>query len=87
MYQVNRTKDGWLVALVNNRGIDKTQHGIARVDRRAFVDVLVRTKLQVQSAKEYTDPRDLALVKGAVGSEIRLRVHPGDIQVVRLTTR
>src|SRR4029077_473043 len=25
MYQVNRTKDGYLVLLVNNRGVDKTQ--------------------------------------------------------------
>ena len=56
MYQVNRTKDGWLVLLVNNSGVDKTQNGVARVDRRAFADVMVRTALPVQSVKEMTGP-------------------------------
>jgi len=87
MYQVNRTKDGWLVALVNNRGLDKTQNGVARVDRRAFVDVVVRTKLNVASAKEYTEPRDLAVEKGPNGAEVKVRVHPGDVQVVYLVAK
>jgi hypothetical protein len=84
MYQVNRTKDGWLVALLNNRGLDKTQHGVARVDRRASVDVVVRTRLNVASAREYTEPRDLSAEKGVNGTEVKLRVHPGDVQVVYL---
>jgi hypothetical protein len=87
LYQVNKTKDGWLVALVNNRGLDKTQHGVARVDRRAFVDVVVRTKLSVTSAKEYTEPRDVPVEKAASGSEVRVRVHPGDVQVIGLVAK
>lgn len=87
MFQVNKTKDGWLVALVNNRGIDKTQNGVARVDRRAFVDVMVRTRLNVPSAREFTEPRDLPVEKGPDGSEVRLRVHPGDVQVVGLSVK
>jgi hypothetical protein len=79
MWQVNRTRDGWLVTIVNNRGIDKTQNGVARVDRRAFVDVVVRMKRAPKSVKEWTQPRDLTVEKG---SEVRLRVHPGDVQVV-----
>jgi hypothetical protein len=85
MYQVNKTKDGYLVMLVNNQGVDKTQNGVARVDRRAWADVVVRTRLLVKTAKEYTEPRDLAVAGGKEGAEIRLRVHPGDVQVVYLT--
>src|SRR5262249_11226248 len=87
MYQVNRTKDGALVSLVNNRGVDKTQNGVARVDRRAYVDVVLHTSLPVKSAKEYTGPRDLTPEKGKDGTEVRLRIHPGDVQVVYLVTR
>jgi hypothetical protein len=87
MYQLNRTKDGWLVALVNNRGVDKTQHGIARVDRRQFVDVKLRTMLPVKSAKEYTQPRELRAARVDGGTEIAVRVHPGDVQVVGLVTQ
>ena len=87
MYQVNRTKDGYVVLLMNNRGVDKTQNGVARVDRRQAVDVVVRTKLPVTAAKEYTDPRDLNQEPGADGTAVRVRVHPGDVQVVGLVTK
>ncbi len=86
-YQVNRTKDGYLVALFNHRGIDKTQTGIARVDRRAFVDVVLKTGLRIRLAEEMTEPRALEQQKGAQGIEIRVRVPPGDLRVVYLRTR
>lgn len=84
MYQVNRTKNGWLVLLVSTRGVDKTQNGIARVDRRAVADVLLRTAQPVRSAKEWTEPRDLPLTQRDGTTELRLRVAAGDVQVVEL---
>jgi hypothetical protein len=86
MYQLNRTKNGWLVMLMNNNGVDKTPNGIARVDRRQFVDVVVRTSLPVQSAKEYTQSRDVALDKKEGLNEARVRIQPGDVQVIGLVT-
>lgn len=87
MYQINKTRDGWVVMLMNNHGVDKTQNGIARVDRSQFVDVILRTSLPVKSAKEFTQPRDLKTEKGKDGTEISVRVQPGDVQVVGLRTR
>jgi hypothetical protein len=86
-YQVNRTKDGYVVMLMNNRGVDKTQHGVARVDRRQFVDVIIRTKLPLKSAKEWTEPRDVALIPSATETAVKVRVHPGDVQVIGLVTK
>jgi hypothetical protein len=83
MYQVNKTKDGYVVMLMNNSGVDKTQNGVARVDRRQFVDVVVKTSLPVKSAKEYTGPRDVKFESG----QATVRVHPGDVQVVGLVTQ
>jgi hypothetical protein len=83
LYLVNKTKDGYLVLLMNNRGVDKTQSDVARVDRRQSVDVVVRTALPVTSAKEFTEPRDLAFA----GGQVRVTVHPGDVQVVYLVTQ
>lgn len=84
MYEVNRTKNGYLVSLINNRGIDKTQTGIARVDRRASVELVLRTKLTITAAKEYTEPRDLAIQSANGMSEVRVRVPAGDIRVLEL---
>ena len=86
MYQVNRTADGYLVMLVNNRGVDKTQSGVARVDRRAFVDVELGTRLELRSAREYTQPRDLPITREGTASRIPVRVEPGDVQVIYLET-
>jgi len=87
MWQVNRTKNGWLVTLVNNRGVDKTQSGVARVDRRAVADVVVTTRLPVESAKELTGPRELKATKTGERTVIPLRIHPGDVQVISITTK
>jgi hypothetical protein len=87
MYQVNKTKDGYLVFLVNTRGLDKTQTGLARVDHKAFVDVVVRTSLKVSSAKEYTQMEDLKALPSPGGNEIHLRIHPGDVQAVYLVAK
>ena len=86
MYQVNKNKAGWVVTLVNNKGVDKTQSGIARVDRSQYVDVVLHTALPVKSAKEYTQPRVLPInTSNPMGTSIvNVRVDPGGIQVVGL---
>jgi hypothetical protein len=82
LYQVNRTRTGYLVLLMNNQGVDKTQSGVARVDRRKVVDVVVRTELAVREVREWTEPRELAAKKDKGSTSIPIRVHPGDVQVV-----
>jgi hypothetical protein len=59
LYHVNRPKDGYVVLLMNNRGVDKTRNGVARVDRRQSVDILIRIAQSGFSIKEYTGRRDL----------------------------
>src|SRR5206468_2323887 len=59
MYQINRTRDGYLVLLINNRGVDKTQNGVARVDRRQTADALIRVTGAVKSARALTGPAEL----------------------------
>src|SRR5262249_19543090 len=87
MHQINKAKEGYLVTLVSCRGIDKTQTGLARVDRTAYVDVVLRTRAAVKSAREYTQPRDLPLTSDKDHKVVRLRIHPGDVQVVSLVTK
>jgi hypothetical protein len=83
LYQVNRTNDGHVVLLMNNRGVDKTQSGVARVDRRQFVDVVIRSAGPVKSAREYTEPRELKIE----ANQVAIRVHPGDVQVIGFVTK
>jgi hypothetical protein len=50
-----------------------------------FTDGVVRTSLPVQSLREYTQPRDLRAARREGATEVRLRVHPGDVQVMCFT--
>jgi hypothetical protein len=45
----------------------------------------VNLYLPVQSVCEYIQPRDLTAVKKEGATEVRLRVHPGYVQVVYFT--
>ncbi len=83
-HHVNKTKDGWLVAVHNHRGIDKTQNGIARVDRRAEIEVVLRTKLPLRSVREFTEAQDLPTQRDGEFTTIRVRVPAGDLRVVAL---
>ena len=73
MYQVNRTKDGWLVSLVNNAGSTRRKTASPASNRRAFTDVVLRTAVPLKSAKEYTQPRNLELQPTGGVTEIRLQ--------------
>jgi hypothetical protein len=84
LYQVNRTKNGYLVLLVNNQGVDKTPSGVARVDRRKFVDVVVRSELPIREAREWTADREQGMKKDKGVVTVPIRVHPGDLQVIGL---
>ncbi|MBX3397784.1 MAG: hypothetical protein KF873_03515 [Gemmataceae bacterium] len=83
LYQVNETANGYLVLLMNNRGVDKTPSGVARVDRRQYVDVILKSKFAAKAAMEWTSGRAMELRDDTV----RVRVHPGDVQVIGFRTK
>jgi len=74
--------EGGIVGRAADGGIEAGAAGEARVDRRKFVDVVVRTDLPVALAREQTGPRVLTAAKGKDGTSIKVRVHPGDVQVI-----
>jgi hypothetical protein len=79
LWQLNRTKRGWLVLLINNHGVDKTQTGLPRVDRRASVEVQLQSELA--HARELTASEPLTVEQG----RLRVTIPPGDLKVIELT--
>ncbi|MBD0373483.1 MAG: hypothetical protein ICV60_21800 [Pyrinomonadaceae bacterium] len=86
---VNRTERGWLVTLINNQGVYKPQQGMARVDRRAVVEVSIslRGTRQITSAAEWTEDKKLATAQENGRDTIRLSLPPGAVQIVELIER
>ncbi|HEX6045216.1 MAG TPA: hypothetical protein VFZ22_12060 [Pyrinomonadaceae bacterium] len=78
-YLINRSANGWIVTLLNNNGVFKTQQGMAQVDRNAYVTVTIALRNEkIQSATDWTSDR-------AVNPE-SIRIAPGGIAVVEIRT-
>ncbi len=80
-YQINRAPDGWVVELVNNRGVVKRPEQPAQIDPRQIARVRLKPAFRCYSAKEWRsgrnheNPRDLSV-----------DVPPGATEFVELFT-
>lgn len=83
-YLINRHDNGWVVTLLNNNGVYKTQQGMAQVDRNAYVTVSIGLHGEkILSAGEWTSDATLKVD----ANNVNLRIAPGGIAVVELKTR
>jgi hypothetical protein len=57
-YQTNRNRQGWVIELVNNRGVVKQPNQPAVVDPQAVVHVSLRPGFAVQAAREWRSNRE-----------------------------
>jgi hypothetical protein len=80
-YLINRTRDSWVVTMLNNNGVFKTQQGMAQVDRSAYVNVTIALPGQsIKTANEWTTDTTLKPTNGAIS----LQIAPGSLAIVEL---
>jgi hypothetical protein len=78
-YLINRSANSWVVTLLNNNGVFKTQQGMAQVDRSAYVTATIGLRNgQIQSATEWTSDRALN------PQNLALQIAPGGIAIVEI---
>jgi len=77
-YLINRTANGWIVTLLNNNGVYKTQQGMAQVDRSAYVTATIGN--QIKSATEWTSDAPLKPNNGTVS----IQIPPGGVAIVEI---
>src|SRR6185295_15535914 len=68
-YLINRTANGWLVTLLNNNGVFKTQQGMAQVDRSAYATATI-SLAQMKSASEWISESGLKIANGKATVQI-----------------
>ena len=80
-YLLNRNARGWVVTLINNRGVYKQQQGLAQVNRAESAGVTLEADgAPFTRADEWTTDAELKVNAGAVS----LNVPPGGIRIVEL---
>jgi hypothetical protein len=85
-YLVNRTEDGWVVTLFNNKGVFKPQQGLAQVDRAAYVTVGISLRgRSIASAHDWLSERSLEVKKqSGTADSITMSIAPGGIAIVEI---
>jgi hypothetical protein len=85
---LNRTERGWVVTLINNRGVYKPQQGMAQVNREEFVEVTLDLRgAAIEGASEWTDDSPVNVERDGRAPRVRIRVPPGGVRIVELLTR
>src|SRR5437588_4458999 len=85
-YLVNRNERGWVVTLINNRGVYKPQQGLARVEREEVADVSLELS-GVARATDWTTDEELTVKRSSGGDLVTLRVPAGGVRIVELAAR
>ncbi len=76
-YEINRTPNGWVVELVNNRGVVKKPSQPATTDSTATARIRLQPKVSVRSVNEWRSGR-----KQLRGEPIEIEVGPGAVEFV-----
>jgi hypothetical protein len=83
---VNRSSTGWIVTLINNRGVYKPQQGLAQVNRAEVADVTIELSgTRIGRATEWTTDAELKPTKDGPRELLRVQIPAGGVRVVELT--
>lgn len=86
-YLINRNGHGWVVTLINNRGVNKPQQGMAQVDRTKLEDVKISLPgAEIKSASDWTTDAPLKTTREGQDYSVSVEVPPGGVRVVELVT-
>ncbi|HEY0173071.1 MAG TPA: hypothetical protein VGB98_18825 [Pyrinomonadaceae bacterium] len=86
-YLINRNSRGWVVTLINNRGVYKPQQGLAQVRRDEAAEVTLEgvSSARFKRAAEWTTGAELKVAQGEHTDTVRLTVPAGGVRIVELT--
>ncbi len=94
-YLVNRNARGWVVTLINNRGVYKPQQGLAQVNRSEWARVTMSLPgSYIKSAEEWTENAGLVINgdrpdtnSGGEPVSVTVSVPPGGVRIVEIVAR
>ncbi|MCD4824581.1 MAG: hypothetical protein K8S55_08230 [Phycisphaerae bacterium] len=86
-YTVNRTQDGWVVGLINNKGIYKSPTGPPKIKPEEEIAVMVRLDGVATQATEWLTGKKLKMKTMKNTTTVTLSVPVGDVRIVEFRTR
>lgn len=75
---------GWLVTLLNNRGVIKPQHGILPTDPHEAQTVTITTSLHVSKCTEWVTAGSLVWKSSATGASASVTIPAGTVRIIEI---
>lgn len=85
-WSINRTPSGYLIALLNNRGVIKPQHGVLPTDQAQRQEVKLSLSLPVRTSREWVTSSPVDWHPAAGRAETTLTVPAGAVRLVEVKT-
>lgn len=85
-YIVNKKRGGWVVGLINNKGVYKEGRTPPVVKPEEAANVTLRFKGRLKSITEWISDRELVFKSVGGNTTVKLRIAPGDLKVLELKT-
>jgi hypothetical protein len=87
-YLINRNTDGWVVTLINNKGVYKPQQGMAQVDRSAVVTATISLPSQeIRAAVDWISEKSMDVKHQNGASVVSVSIPSGGVSIVELKTQ
>lgn len=83
-YTVNRTADGWVIGLFNNRGVYKKPLGLPTVRPEETARVAVSLTGRVRTVEEWVAGEAPEVEADGESTYVRLGIPPGDVRVLHV---
>jgi hypothetical protein len=84
-YLVNRNENGWVLTLLNNKGVFKPQQGLAQVDRTASVTATITlTGQAVPKAWDWINENEVDVRNQNGQSSVTVTIAPGSLAIIEL---
>jgi hypothetical protein len=87
-YLINRNDKGWVVTLFNNNGVFKPAHGLAQVDRTAYVTTTITLPgKQIQGAVDWVGEKPVEVKNLNGESAVSVSIAPGAVSIIALVVK
>jgi hypothetical protein len=84
-WTLNKLDDGgWLVSLLNNRGVNKPQHGINPVDHTQAQEVTIRVPYKVARSQEWVTAQPETWQADGPGALMKITVPAGGVRMIEM---
>jgi len=83
-WQLNRTESGWILVLMNNKGVVKDKFTLEEFDPRKTADVRIKFKGKIKEITELMRDAHILFQRKDGNTLLGVKVLPGDMQVLKL---